>query len=1326
MIASLGCGSGSAAKAGPISVSALSGTSLGTPKSLVIGEKVQVGMTPSNDPNAAGVDWTVFCGGSPITGSTSGGACGTFAPTHTADGAASIYTAPTTVPIGGTVTITATVTGDPSATSSVMLSINVPPRAISFSPMPPAELGVGAATTVTVEVSNDVTGAGASFSAACGDATAGACGSFGAPAITLAGTTTTTSATYTAPSVVPPAPVTIMAASAADASVSIVTTITIEPPPPPIGVTLSPATLSVGESRTGIAETANLIAVVTSDSTNAGVNWTANCNNPIGGCGTFTPANTASGAAVLYKAPSSVPTGGTVTITATAAADSTATANATATILAAPTISVTLTAGSPTVATLDSTTLSATVTGDASQLGVDWTVSCASSNSVACGAVAPAFSPASSTGTYTVTATYTAPASPPPGGTVTIAATPQVTLGNNPAAGNPGLAGIAIVNPPSVSFLQQPPATLTAGGQAPVSAVVANDISPGGITWTTQCSSTAPGGCGYVEPWHTADGNTATYTAPPAPPPGPVTIVAASSSYPGVSAASSAVTIAPATALSVNFVPAPPSQLQQGVSVNLEASVANDTSGAGVDWQVCPNGCGFFTIVPEIPPPPQTPNLPPTPPVTVTRVQGWPSGRPILYTAPASNTTVVVTATATASDQSANPIAAAASVAITDSGTGPALAGVVQAGLQPVSGAHVALYAAGTSGYGSASTLVYAPGTNPYALTGKDGKFTLPSGYGCPTVESQMYLLVIGGSAGTNPPNPNLALMAALGPCGALSSSPAVVNEVTTIATAWALAPFAANPLKTGKTSYLNIGSSSGNAAGLANGFATVNNLINVATGQAVAVVPGGNALAPYTEIDTLADILNACTATAGGVAGDGSPCGNLFVDANPYRNVTGTEYTGVPTDTLQAAFEIAQNPDYSGTGVSNVDAVIDGGALFAMASPASPFQPTLTTLPYDYSISLNFTGGGGRSSGSSAGYFAIDGSGDLWISNTAASTVTEWDNQGAAITPAPGYSTSTLVQPGPLAIDSAGDVWICGQNGLTELNFIGSEMPGSPFGGGGLVTTGCLNMAIDGIGNIWTGNPNSVSKFDDLGDALSPASGYTIPVSPSDPLTVSLETPLAIDAANNVWVGVDSPTYPNNLSLAELTNSGGLPNFLSPDTFGTTTPSNFVDTTGFPGQAQIAVDRSGNVWVPATQSTCVPGTLAKIPAYAGIGTTDQASSAFTYSGGSDPFRCSGGVAVDGAGVIWAASAGGAAQGAGGAPLTPGNIGAFNPALPADIFGYASPSLASGTVSLAVDGSGNVWVLLEDGTMTEFVGIATPAVTPLSVALKNGKLGAEP
>jgi hypothetical protein len=44
----------------------------------------------------------------------------------------------------------------------------------------------------------------------------------------------------------------------------------------------------------------------------------------------------------------------------------------------------------------------------------------------------------------------------------------------------------------------------------------------------------------------------------------------------------------------------------------------------------------------------------------------------------------------------------------------------------------------------------------------------------------------------------------------------------------------------------------------------------------------------------------------------------------------------------------------------------------------------------------------------------------------------------------------------------------------------------------------------------------------------------------------------------------------------------------------------------------------------------------------------------------------------------------------------------------------------------AVDGSGNVWVVMAGTNVIEVVGAATPVVTPLSVGVKNGTLGSRP
>jgi len=76
-----------------------------------------------NDPVGNGVDWTASCG--------SPGACGTFAPAHTAAGDTTTYTSPAAVPSGSTVMVTATSTTDPSMSHSAMVIVtNNPPAAL--------------------------------------------------------------------------------------------------------------------------------------------------------------------------------------------------------------------------------------------------------------------------------------------------------------------------------------------------------------------------------------------------------------------------------------------------------------------------------------------------------------------------------------------------------------------------------------------------------------------------------------------------------------------------------------------------------------------------------------------------------------------------------------------------------------------------------------------------------------------------------------------------------------------------------------------------------------------------------------------------------------------------------------------------------------------------------------------------------------------------------------------------------------------------------------------------------------------------------------------
>ena len=61
--------------------------------------------------------------------------------------------------------------------------------------------------------------------------------------------------------------------------------------------------------------------------------------------------------------------------------------------------------------------------------------------------------------------------------------------------------------------------------------------------------------------------------------------------------------------------------------------------------------------------------------------------------------------------------------------------------------------------------------------------------------------------------------------------------------------------------------------------------------------------------------------------------------------------------------------------------------------------------------------------------------------------------------------------------------------------------------------------------------------------------------------------------------------------------------------------------------------------------------------------------------------------------------------------------------------GFVSTSVSTaGPTSIAADASGNVWVLsgTGPGTVTEFVGVAVPVMTPISVAVQKNKLGKTP
>jgi hypothetical protein len=253
-----------------------------------------------------------------------------------------------------------------------------------------------------------------------------------------------------------------------------------------------------------------------------------------------------------------------------------------------------------------------------------------------------------------------------------------------------------------------------------------------------------------------------------------------------------------------------------------------------------------------------------------------------------------------------------------------ALGGSVHGGHQPVSGATIQVYAAGTSGNSSAAQ----PLLSDPVKTDSNGNFSIPASYTCPSASSQIYIVAKGGNPGL-PSGNNSALMlsAMLGSCGSLSGSGSVsINEVTTVGSV--------SPLAAYMTDSTHLGSASGDASFTA-AVASVPEFINTAQGSSPGTPTAISYFAENAKLYSLADVLSSCVDSAGGAAGDGSPCGVLFSAATPSGG-------SAPTDTLTAALRIAQNPK------NNV------GGIYGMLGGNTAFQPTLTAAPADWTLSLS------------------------------------------------------------------------------------------------------------------------------------------------------------------------------------------------------------------------------------------------------------------------------------------------------------------------------------------------------------------------------------
>jgi streptogramin lyase len=514
---------------------------------------------------------------------------------------------------------------------------------------------------------------------------------------------------------------------------------------------------------------------------------------------------------------------------------------------------------------------------------------------------------------------------------------------------------------------------------------------------------------------------------------------------------------------------------------------------------------------------------------------------------------------------------------------GQGFSGKALVGQQPLIGASVELYAAGTSGNGSSGDALLSNAL----ITDSTGTFSVSAGYDCPSADSQIYLVARGGKPGpaASADNDSIALLTALGACNeAASASPVVINEVTTAAAVYALAQF----LSAGG----NLGASSTNTVGLKNAVATAQALVNISTGSSPGMTFAANGSSPAPKIDTLANLLNSCaSATA-----SGSACSALF-------SATATS-SGEPENILDAAFNLVRNP------AKNV------ATLYALASSTSAFTPALAKQPSDWTLFIKYTGGGMNSptslgvdsagnvwvasylgtaslfsplgapllpqgvTGSGLGYsfgLAVDANNNAWITNYpspwgAGNTVSVFNSSGASVAGSSGYSTGAYTYPNGVAIDTDGSAWVMdwGDSDVTHLSSSGQELSGSPYASAQLGNP--FAAAIDKSHNVWVSNQG----FTTVTRVSQDGSQFTSYDCCNDP------EGLAIDQSGNVWV-----TNFDDNSISEISGTGTV---ISHDGY---TSASLADPD------DIVIDGAGTVWICSYRGpslTELAGSTASVP----------------------------------------------------------------------------------------------------------------------------------
>ena len=659
--------------------------------------------------------------------------------------------------------------------------------------------------------------------------------------------------------------------------------------------------------------------------------------------------------------------------------------------------------------------------------------------------------------------------------------------------------------------------------------------------------------------------------------------------------------------------------------------------------------------------------------------------------------------------------------------TSAAVGGTLHGGPSPIVGATMKLYSTGGTGYGTGATLLATTTTN------SAGGFTFPANT-C-VAGSEVYVTAAGGSTGTNSTNSNLLLVAALGDCSTVSSATNVyVSEATTVAAAYALDNFT-TVSGSGATATVTIGAPSTNSAatpsctgtgstqvcvasGLKHAFANALNLASsvttsagVPTGTAYATTPSNvNGTAPQYVINTIANIIQSCVNSNGGVAGDGSNCGTLFTNTTPPTTSTASPVT--PTNTFQALLNLAKYPTMTAAQVT---------ALYGLVPATTYFQPTLTAAPHDFTVAIFYKGvtnSGTTTLFTYPYYVALDYNDDVYsmdqlASGTGPVIATGMTSNGTSL-----FASGTVfATPCPAGVpciaepDTNGTLWAAlGTTSVGNLYPINTSTGtvGTAIGPGAGIPV--FGVAIDKYNSVFTSVPvaaaaNSLYSLASGGSTLTAVQANGAAVS-----IAAVPAFLTFDNTGSLWVA-DKYTASTATSTTYLANSGTTSTVFSSSAVQTVDDS----TTAHGGGYGVVTDSSGTGWTNSAaylfKATAGNTTITSIP----ITNSSTSATSARYS------------AIDGANNIYMPDNNSATSYLWQYLPATGNFVNMLPCAVATATTVCSTTAATvvidGPRNAQVDSTGSVWIASStNGNIVQVLGVAAPAWPQLSY----GKPGVRP